>query len=112
MVGRKLRSIELSEDRQYITVTFEDETYIKFYTEGDCCSSSWVEHLNLPGDIKGATFLSAEDSGRVDAFDEGYEYIQVYNTVFHTSVGDIVLEYRNSSNGYYGGCLTVAEDRL
>lgn len=111
MLNRKLASVELDKSRDRITFKFQDGFERSFGVEGDCCSHSWIEHLELPGDIVGATLLDVNDSAPItqdhDEHDEqeGGDCISVYNTVFKTDRGEIVLEYRNSSNGYYGGYL-------
>jgi hypothetical protein len=111
MVGRKLSTVVLNKSRGRIVFKFADGCSQTFGVEGDCCSCSWIEHLEMPGNIDGATLLSVDDSGPItsdhDEHDgEGPEFIQVYNTRFATDRGEIVLEFRNSSNGYYGGSLT------
>lgn len=111
MFNRPLASIKLGTDKSDITFRFQDGASQRFYVEGDCCSTSWIEHLELPGPIEGAVILSMNDSAPVtqdhDAHDKDYgqECISVYNTVFATNKGEIILEYRNASNGYYGGYL-------
>ena len=120
MVGRKLKSVELEEDKEKITFYFEDGTKKSFRAGGDCCSSSWIEHLTLPDKVEGATILSAREAG-MEPWDGhkceetkrpygverrcGHDSLKVYHTIFQTDQGEIVLEYRNDSNGYYGGYL-------
>lgn len=118
-----LKSVELSENNETITFTFENGTEATFGVEGDCCSSSWIEHLDVPPYVLGEKLISVEDGDAVPwdghkcepckADEDGYAYgnecghdhLQVYNTRFVTAKGAIVLEYRNDSNGYYGGYL-------
>lgn len=38
------------------------------------------------------------------------EYLQFYGFKIQTQKGDVVIEYRNSSNGYYGGNLAWNDD--
>lgn len=114
MLNRKLASVVLDKSRDVITFLFQDGFERRFSVEGDCCSHSWIEHLEMPGDIVGATLLSVEDGGLItqdhdehdDEHDDGE--ISVYNTSFKTDRGEIILEYRNSSSGYYGGYLVDA----
>ena len=115
MIGKKLSSVFLSQDKSTIAFSFQDGTEKRFGVMGDCCSCSWIEHLEMPGDIDGATLLSVNDSDEVITSDHndhdeehGDDCISVYNTRFATDRGEIVLEYRNSSNGYYGGYLVSA----
>lgn len=106
MIGKKLKSAELSADKQRITFRFQDGFARSFGVDGDCCSSSWIEHFETPGRLDGAELLGVEDSAsvQIDNHPE-HDCLQVYWTKFNTSVGSIVLEFRNSSNGYYGGYL-------
>lgn len=113
MLNRKLASVELDRGRDRITFKFQDGFERSFSVEGDCCSHSWIEHLEMPGDIVGATLLDVDDSAPItqDHAEHDGEYpecISVYNTSFKTDRGEIVLEFRNSSNGYYGGYLVEA----
>ena len=114
MIGRTLTSVRLNAKCNRVTFCFEDGFARAFGVEGDCCSNSWIEHLELPRDVAGAKLLSVEDSNRITQdhpeHDEenGGEAVAVYNTRFLTDRGEIVLEYRNSSNGYYGGFLVDA----
>jgi hypothetical protein len=45
------------------------------------------------------------DDDGVDVPDADHECLTVYQTHFRTERGDVTLEFRNSSNGYYGGYL-------
>ncbi|MNC82782.1 hypothetical protein D3C76_1797080 [compost metagenome] len=35
--------------------------------------------------------------------DETFEYLQFYGAKISTDRGDMIIDYRNESNGYYGG---------
>jgi hypothetical protein len=113
ITGKVLSSIELSRERDEFVMKFRDGTEAKFGVKGECCSRSWIEHLEAPNDVDGALLLFSQESAPITqdhaAHDEenGGKEIQVYNSRFITDRGDIVLEFRNSSNGYYGGNLTV-----
>jgi hypothetical protein len=114
ILNRKLSSVELTKDKESIVFRFESGAPRAFGVEGECCSHSWIEHLDMPTDIHGATLLSVEDGAGVpwDGHECnpacGHGSLAVYNTKFRTDRGDIVLEYRNDSNGYYGGYLVDA----
>ena len=105
MLNRTLKSVTLSDDKEVIEFIFLDNDVFRFRVEGDCCSQSWIEHLTISDDIDGAVLLSVEQSEGVEtpSKEEYSECLQVYNTRFRTTRGDIILEYRNESNGYYGG---------
>jgi hypothetical protein len=40
-----------------------------------------------------------------------HDCLQVYGLKVTTNKGEIVIDYRNSSNGYYGGNLSWPDDR-
>lgn len=115
MVGQKIDSICLSPDKKHIVFNFKNGLSIHGSVYGDCCSNSWIEHLEMPENIEGSTLLGVQDSDSIKQnhpeHDEenGGDSIEVYNTSFKTDRGEIILEYRNSSNGYYGGSLELQE---
>jgi len=105
MANKPLDFITVSENKEYLTFSFQDGTNAIFRAVGDCCSSTWIEHLELPLDVSGKVLLSVEEKD-LDTFVEDYETIQIYQTRFVLSSGETIsIEYRNSSNGYYGGWL-------
>ena len=122
MIGKVLSSVTLSTDKEVITFTYQDGTKTRLGVEGDCCSESWIEHLEMPNDLNGATILEHRSADEVDATDDDslnpknesyhgrvHDCLKVYSDTFVTNRGDITLEYRNSSNGYYGGNLYVID---
>lgn len=70
--------------------------------KGDCCSTSWFEGITGTEALFGGIVVSTEEE-TIDSFNEGYDYIQVYGVRIVTNKGRAVVEFRNSSNGYYGG---------
>lgn len=104
LVGKKLKSVTLNPSKDLLSVEMEDGATADYGVEGDCCSSSWIEHLTVPDDVAGATVVSVDEQ-TTDSFQKDYESIEVYETRIRTNRGDVVMEYRNSSNGYYGGYL-------
>lgn len=115
-----LSAVVLGDDKETITFCFEGGFEARFRVEGDCCSHSWIEHLDVPPYVIGEKLISVEDARTDDLTEDRvanpmigsdeyrypqHECLQAYKTIFRTAKGDIVLEYRNSSNGYYGGYL-------
>lgn len=103
VIGREPHTHELD------TIEFHLEGVdepVRYSAEGDCCSRSWIEHSDIP-EVAGLSVVSVEETELENGDNKDGDYIQVYNTRFILSNGQmIVLEYRNSSNGYYGGYLT------
>lgn len=112
LVNRPLASVEAIEGNEALRFTFTDGTSLTYEAWGDCCSSTWIEHISIPADLYGSAIfdivepeLPPHPAASLIPEDDRDETIQVYHTAFATDAGHILVEYRNSSNGYYGGGL-------
>ena len=113
LVGRILKGVSLSEDKQTLTIDIDGAGEKRYGVEGNCCSSSWIEYLEIPDGVLGSKVIEVEELS-MDESDENKKHcdrckesdcLQVYQTLIKTEKGTISLEYRNDSNGYYGGYL-------
>ena len=107
LIGRELVGVEISADRQTVTLRCADGVQA-FAVTTECCDKSWVEHLEMPSGsapwiITGHRRL--DERIDPDAGDDCNDVVRVYQDIFSTTRGDITLEYRNASNGYYDGGL-------
>lgn len=116
LMGKELKSVEVLEDGTKIKFRFLSHPPISYLVDAGCCSHSWVEHFELPDNVSGAKVVQVI-SQFINAFDEvdgdaagQFNEIKVYSTTFRTTAGDIVFEYRNSSNGAYGAELRYVEN--
>lgn len=107
ILGKTIDSVYLSSDKENFIIRFSDGFEAKFATMADCCSRSWIEEFEVYiTELKGSLLVDVKDSDTVKhEYHPEHDCLQVYRTIFSTDRGDIVLEYRNSSNGYYGGWL-------
>ena len=103
LIGKTITAIEITEDRHAIKF-ITDGGEIVAITDGDCCSSTWIEEVELPalGFPAIVTDVRHLDSTQTE---EEYDYIAHYGLAIDTDRGTIVIDYRNASNGYYGGSL-------
>lgn len=109
LIGEALVSVETIDDGGAVRFTLADGRTLTYDAVGDCCSTSWIEFLTAPDlsnepsvfDVTEPDMPPYPASGHLVDDDE----IKHYHTAFHTPVGSILVEYRNSSNGYYGGFL-------
>jgi len=110
LVGKIINEIKIADDKKALLfVTDEGEVVVK--VEGDCCSDSWVEGIELPALGFPANVISVVDLDMPDREqDDDYEVVAFYGCKISTDKGDIVIDYRNSSNGYYGGNLSWPDD--
>lgn len=93
-----LASVELDGSKDRITFTLTNGDVIAFGVEGDCCSHSWIEHLDVPPDVIGETLTAVEDGGATPW--DGHECVPKAADEDGYAYGN-----RNDSNGYYGGYL-------
>ena len=112
LVGQIVTSASITSDKEIIELTLHPDRAVYLITEGGCCSHSWFSHVEGIRSLIGQEILSLE-SRPFNSFrkkdDDGYEsYIKVYGFAIVTATGKTVFEFRNSSNGYYGGSVKVA----
>ena len=118
-----IKKIKISKDKEHILFVFDDEKTLQAYAYAECCSSTWIEHIEhateYPAKVLKVEVLEMPESHFYND-NELNDYIQYYGLCIKTDKGDIVIEYRNSSNGYYGGelafegnyCFVSAPDYL
>lgn len=97
--------------------TFKDGEPLRLYAKGSCCSSSWFEQISgeealAPGAVvKKIEFIQLKDVIDNREVEDKWDYIQFYGVKFVTNKGYADVDMRNSSNGYYGGYITLGEDQ-
>lgn len=104
IIGKTFMTVTLDDSKDIITfVTGNSSDNIRFEAIGDCCSSSWIEHMDdVPTDFT-VTNVIEKDTDRED--DAEGDCLQKYFYEVVTDKGSFTIEMRNSSNGYYGGYL-------
>lgn len=113
LIGERINSILLRDDRERIIFqTIEGREY-HYYTSGDCCNTVWINHMtgvDVLGEgntfdlLRGALVVGAEDKGWGENRSEGdWDVVQDGFFTLKTDRGYIDFEVRNSHNGYYGG---------
>lgn len=110
LVNKTIKQIFLDGENQYFIKFFTDEGEIVYQTHGDCCSESWFADiinvdalLNAKISVVEKVYLpEAEPDGR-----ERQEYDAYYGIKLTTDKGNASIVYRNSSNGYYGGWISL-----
>lgn len=89
-----------------------------FATDADCCSNTWVEHFSGIGNLLGRQIVSIDDLDMPEQPEwedaerrrgNHLDVVSYYGLKFTTSAGEAVLDYRNDSNGYYGGSMVPAK---
>jgi hypothetical protein len=110
LVGKTIQSIKIADDKLALNfITDAGEVVVN--VDADCCSYTWVEHVELPALGFPAVVISADDLEMPDLGDqEGCDVVRYYGFKIITDKGEIIIDYRNDSNGYYGGNLSWPDD--
>lgn len=106
LVGKMLTKVELASDKLAIRFTVEGHDPVVAKCDADCCSSTWIESVEMPAGGLPAKILGIGDLELPPDQDRDGELIQFYGLKLTTDKGDLVMDYRNESNGYYGGNLS------
>lgn len=111
LIGHIIRKLGVSPDQSTMYFKLEDGKTYAQTLDADCCSESWfADVINFPA-MMGTTILSVTkielpeyntDDGRTRQ-----DVDQVYGVRITSIKGNTTIAFRNSSNGYYWGCLYV-----
>lgn len=109
LIGKTITRVDIAADRQALRFVLTDGDLV-VNVDADCCSYSWVEHVELPALGFPATVFSVNDidmpEGAASSFHADAEVLAFYGCKIVTDRGEMVIDYRNDSNGYYGGSLS------
>ncbi len=97
------------QNRQTITFRCDDGAYV-FLADGDCCSQTHIDSVEGPraGRIVDIQQPEWGEPCREVRDDENMECTRFYKTTLVIDgQGHLDIEYRNESNGYYGGSLEL-----
>lgn len=122
LIGKIVNRIFVSRDQYILSFELNDGTFISYITESDCCSETWF------ADIVGCLSLIKQPSRyarnitdvresdmdwyNVNDGRERQDYDQAYGYTIFSNRGTCKIAFRNSSNGYYGGYITLFEGEL
>src|SRR4051794_31285794 len=103
LIGKKVTAVYVAADGGAIKFDVQDGEPVIARADGDCCSHSWIEYVETPENLLGT--VSAVEDLDLDkpGEDKDGEFIQFYGCKISTEKGSSTLDYRNESNGYYGG---------
>lgn len=122
LVGLKVGEIEFSSEciKLHGMQNGEGKTY-RLDPEGDCCSTSWFESIIEQNSLVGHTIISVENldldnpangktcekCGADHNEKKPHDELKFYGFALNTNLGRCIIDYRNDSNGYYGGEVRV-----
>lgn len=100
----KCKSLQIKKHFFFVT---DDGQQLIVRVDAECCSYTWIESVELPTLGFPFTVIACDDldMNKEPLENEEYECLQFYGAKITTDKGDLVIDYRNSSNGYYGGSI-------
>ncbi len=111
LVGKVLKDMQLSDDKEVIAFVLSDNTVIKAYCHADCCSYTWIESVMNGESAIGSEILEADNIEMPDLGDmPERDVVSYYGFKIKTVKGECIIDFRNDSNGYYGGDLVWPGD--
>ena len=116
LIGQTIKSIEVNDDESILAFRLSDGEVIAYITEGDCCSETWFADIVGVSALIGGTVKSVDtvdlDTYNVNDGRTRQEKDEAYGVKLTTDRGYASIVYRNSSNGYYGGDVSLYTNAL
>lgn len=110
LIGLTIKELKIADDKKAL-LFITDNGDIKARADGDCCSATWIENVELPALGFPAKVISVNELEMPDPMEaEDCECLQFYGLKIVTDRGEIIIDYRNESNGYYGGDLSWPDE--
>lgn len=110
LIGKKIECV--MRNGEDIAFVFSNGQSLWAVPEGDCCSHTWIEHVSGINDIKGRTITETREYeegthlGETDDDVVEQDCLALYGMCFiRDDLQRVDIDYRNESNGYYGGWL-------
>jgi hypothetical protein len=104
LVGKNVRSAALVNGGVEFAT---DKGLVRWEVEGECCSHSWIEHVDL--ELVGGEVFEVVQNELPPTWYAAHpgppeaECLTLYGVTIRTAKGTGTIDFRNESNGYYGG---------
>lgn len=112
LIGKEIKTVYISVDKSIIRFIDNENNIFDLKALGDCCSESWFEHVSLP-------YAGVFGLGKIEKMEEldrvclPYGIKQESDALYGIKIigedNEMLIEMRNSSNGYYGGYFTFSD---
>lgn len=104
LIGKKIIEVKIAEDKEAMLFVSDDGEQLVVMVDADCCSYTWIESVEMPALGLPFTIIECHDLDMPDLGDiPGCDFVQYYGAKIITDKGEMIIDYRNDSNGYYGG---------
>lgn len=107
LIGKTIIEMKIASDKLALLFVASTGEKLVAKVDADCCSRTWIESIEMPA--LGLPFTVSDvvalELNKPDVSDDTFECLQFYGAKLVTDKGDMVIDYRNESNGYYGGSM-------
>lgn len=111
LIGKTITAIHLASDNKAMRFDVVEGEPIVARCDGDCCSDTWIEHVEGAADLVGEVVTVVENINMPQQPEEAnYDIIAFYGCKIRSERTEMLVDYRNLSNGYYGGNLSWPND--
>lgn len=82
-----------------------DEGTLVYESDANCCSDTFISNIQGLRNLLGYKVFDAVECPTINNAEPSYrqKYDDIHRYVLATDQGYVDIEFRNSSNGYYGG---------
>ena len=117
LVDKTITAVEISGNNDVLIFHLKDLPPVTVRAEGDCSSETWIESIDTPKALRGKVLdvqnIDMPDLGNIGTSKHpDVECVQYYGLKVVTTRGTTVIDYRNDSNGYYGGYLYLLKTQI
>lgn len=110
LFGQIIYSVLISDDKRYLVFDL-GLTQCVYLAHADCCSQSWFESINGVENLIREHVIGLEEIEMPKPFEnKDGDFITCYGYKLKTKKGYCDIEFRNESNGYYGGTCIYEPD--
>lgn len=90
-------------------ILYTDQGEYFGFCDADCCAQTWIEHLEVPKDIVGATILEVVCGEPTSSNSSDWDVLDQWVDKVITDRGHVDIEMRCSHNGWYSGWLSYVD---
>jgi hypothetical protein len=114
LVGKRVEKLLVNSDRTVLVFECEGGERIGYYADGDCCSESWFNHITGLENVRGTVEKIEEKHFEMGGTRQDSDQVDMVELVIagKWSSKGFQIEFRNSSNGYYGGSADLIRGEL
>ena len=94
-------------DRDFLYFKLKDGRCVEFESEGSCCATCYICHINCSDALANAEVLRVENLEEHGIQDGDYSYTDVWGHRIVTTKGICTIDMRTEHNGNYSGWLNA-----